>query len=539
MTVTEAPRAVAPAAAAPTPTAPATGVAAVVGSGNPRMVGQLFVGTSLTFLLVSGVVGALVGFERIDLAANDIFGDDLLRAYALHTVTGLFLVVLPLLLGLATAIVPLQVGAATIAFPRASQAAYWTYLASGGLLVGSFAVDGGPFGTDAAGVELFLLALGGVLAALTVAAVSVATTVLTMRAPGMTLRNTPLFSWSALVAAVVWSLTLPVLAALMLLAWVDLRQGQQFLGGPAGIYDRIAWAFWQPTVYAFAIPALGIVGDIVPTFARRRIFKHDAAIVCIALFGALAFGAWAQLGFEMDGSLTTPFLFEGPWVAVSFLAIVPVLAILGLLANTLRLGAPKAGAPLVVGMAGLLLVLLGVAAGGATAIDALDLDGTTWMTGQANLVLIGALTAGLAGVAFWAPKVFGKLLPDPLVGLAGVALFLGALVYAVPDAIAGAVGQARLVAGGGVAEPDIDTVEVLNLVSAIGGVIVVLGVVAFVLALARPRGAATVADDPWEGHTLEWATTSPPPPGNFAELPEVTSEAPVYDARFASTEAAQ
>jgi heme/copper-type cytochrome/quinol oxidase subunit 1 len=238
--------------------------------------------------------------------------------------------------------------------------------------------------------------------------------------------------------------------------------------------------------------------------------------------------------------VTAPFLFSGPWVAVSFLAIVPLLGFLGLVANTLRLGAPKAGAPLVVGLVGLLLVVAGVAAGGATAIDALDLDGTTWMTGQANLVLIGALTAGLAGVAFWAPKVFGKVLPDPLVGLAGLALFVGALAYAVPDAIAGALGQARLVAGGGVAEADVDTVEVLNLVSAIGGVVVVLGVVAFVLALAKPRGSATVADDPWEGHTLEWATTSPPPPGNFAELPEVTSEAPVYDARHAaSTEAAQ
>jgi heme/copper-type cytochrome/quinol oxidase subunit 1 len=503
------------------------------------MVGQLFVGTSLTFLLVSGVVGALVGFERIDLAGNDVFGDDLLRAYSLHTIVGLFLVVLPLLLGLATAIVPLQVGAATIAFPRATQAAYWTYVASGGLLVASFAVDGGPFGTDAAGVELFLLAFGGVLAALAVASVSVATTVLTLRAPGMALRRTPLFTWSALVATVVWTLTLPVLGALTVLAWVDIRQGQQFLGGPSGIYNRIAWVFWQPALYAFAIPALGIVADIVPTFARRRLFKHDAALAVIGLFGALSFGAWAQLGFTMDGGVTAPFLFEGPWIAVSFLAIVPLLALFGLLANTLRLGAPKAGAPLVVGLAGLVLILLGVAAGGATAIDALDLDGTTWMTAQANLVLIGTLTAGFAGVAFWAPKVFGKLLPDPLVGLAGVALFVGALAYAVPDAIAGTIGQARLVAGGGVAEADVDTVEVLNLVSAIGAVIVILGVVAFVLALAKPRGAATVADDPWDGHTLEWATTSPPPPGNFAELPEVTSEAPVYDARHASTEAAQ
>ena len=95
--------------------------------------------------------------------------------------------------------------------------------------------------------------------------VRVAATVLAVRAPGLTLKRTPLFSWSMLVAAVVWSLTLPVLAALMVLAWVDLRQGQRFLGGPGGIYDRIAWVFWQPTLYAFAIPALGISGlRVVP-----------------------------------------------------------------------------------------------------------------------------------------------------------------------------------------------------------------------------------------------------------------------------------
>src|SRR5918993_1118770 len=352
MTVTEAPRAASPAVVEPTPQAPTTGVAAVVGSGNPRMVGQLFVGTSLVFLLVAGVVGVLVGFERVDTASNDLFGDDVFRAYALHTVTGLFLVVLPLLLGLATAIVPLQVGASTIAFPRASAAAYWTYVASGALVVASFAVDGGPFGTDVAGI-------------------SVGATVLALRAPGLTLRRAPLFSWSMLVAAVIWSLTLPVLAALMLLSWVDLRHGARFLGGEGGIYDRIAWVFWQPTLYAFAIPALGIVGDIVPTFARRRHVRHGAALFLIGLFGALTFGAWAQLGFSLDGSATpADFLFEPPWVVVSFAAVVPVLGLLGLWTTTSRRGSPRVGAPLLVGFLGALLVLAGVAAGAATSLDA-------------------------------------------------------------------------------------------------------------------------------------------------------------------------
>ncbi|HLM64272.1 MAG TPA: cbb3-type cytochrome c oxidase subunit I [Acidimicrobiales bacterium] len=537
MTVTEAPRAVAPATADPTPAARPSGVAAVVGSGNPRTIGQLFIGTSLIFLLVSGVVGVLVGLERIDTSSADVFGDDLGRAYTLHTITGLFLVVLPLLLGLATAIVPLQVGAATTAFPRVSAAAYWTYLISGALMVASFAFDGGPFGSDAEGVDLFVVSLAAVLVAHTVAAISVVTTVITLRAPGLTLRRTPLFAWSSLVAGVVWVLTLPVLAAMLVLAYVDLRHGGQLVGRSDRLYDHIAWVFWQPTVYAFAVPALGIVGDIVPTFGRRRLFKHNAALLLIGLFGALAFGAWAQLGVTNDGGVDTPWLFGGPWVTTGVVAALPVLGLVGLLATTLRKGAPRLGAPLLLGLAGAVLVLAGVAAGVATVIKPLDLDGTTWMTGQANLVLLGAIAAGFAGVAFWSPKLAGKLLPEPLLGLSALLLLGGTLIYAVPDLVTGVMGQLRLVAGGAEGVDDIDTVEALNLVSLIGGVIVVLGILAFLLAMAKPRGAGQVADDPWEGHTLEWATASPPAVGNFGTLPEIASEAPVYDARHASSTA--
>lgn len=539
MTVTEASRSVAPVAAETTPQAPASGVAAVVGSGDPRTIGRLFVSTSLAFLLGAGVIGVMVGFERVDTATSSIFGDDVERAFSFTGIGGLFLVLLPLLLGLASAVVPLQVGASTLAFPRLSAAAYWTYAASGTLLAAAYLFDGGPFGTDAAGVELFLLAFIAVLVALSLGWVSVVATVLAVRAPGMTLRRVPLFSWSALVAGVVWALALPTLAALLLLSWVDLRHGQQFMGGSDGIYDRVAWVFWQPTLYGFAVPALGIVSDIVPTFARRRAFKHSAGAVLLGLLAAVGFGAWAQLPVSLEGERDIPWLFEGPWMVVSALAIVAVLGLFGLWANTLRLGSPRFAAPLVVGLSGGLLMLLGVAAGGATIVEGAELDGTTWMTAQADLVLLGSLTAGVAGIAYWAPKLYGKLLPEPLVGLGGLLLLLGTLAYAVPDAISGIIGQSRLLAGGDIPGADVDTVETLNLVSSIGAVVVVVGVVAVVLALAKPRGSAGVADDPWDGNTLEWATTSPPPVGNFAGLPPISSEAPVYDARYASTEGAQ
>lgn len=542
MTVTEAPPDVVEAAAAPAPSAPPAGLAALVGSGDPRTTGKLFAGTSLLLFLVAAGAGLATGFDRID-TSDAYLGDVANQVYTLHTVAGLFMVVLPLLIGLATAVVPLQVGAATVAFPRASAAAYWTYLTASGLVLAAFALDGGPFGADFEAVALFVAGFTALIVALAVATISVVTTVIALRAPGMTLRRTPLFSWSMLVAGSVWLLTLPVLAATMLLAYVDLRYGQQFLGGADGLYDRIAWVFWQPTVYAFAVPALGIIGDVVPVFAQRRHHRHRVAMFLVGLFGALAFGAWAQLGVSVDGSAAPrPWLHDGPWIAASVLAVVPVLGLLGLWTTTLGRGRPRLGGPLLLALPAGLLVLVGVAAGIGTSLDEADLAGTTWMTGQANAVLLGTLLAGLAGLVFWAPKIYGKLVPEGAAGLAAVLVVLGALAYTVPDALSGLLDQSRFVVaepGGAdsVAAADVGSVEVLNLISAIGGVVVVAGVLVFLSGLVAPRRGPAPGDDPWSGHTLEWATSSPPPVGNFAELPEITSEAPLYDARHAAAAA--
>lgn len=539
MTVTEAPRdAALEAAAAPSPSAPPTGLAAVVGSGDPRTIGKLFVGTSLLFLIASAVVGSLVGIEQYDTAGTEIFGaDTTLRMFTLQATGLLFLGVLPLLVGLATAIVPLQVGAATVAFPRASAAAYWVWLVSSGLVLASYAIDGGPFGTEPEAVSLYIAGLMAVLVALAVATVSVVTTVATLRAPGMSLRRTPLFSWSMLVGGSVWLLTLPVLAGVLLVTYLDLRYGEQFLGGSGGVWNRVAWTLWQPTLYVVAVPALGIIADIVPVFARRRHQRHRSAMFLIGLAAALGFGAWAQLGATIDGSESPAvWINELPWQAVGFLAVVPVLGLLGLWAGTLGRGKVRLGTPLILALMGGSLVFAGVAAGAATVIGDLDLSGTTWMTGQTTLVLLGTLVVALGGVAFWAPKLYGKLLPDALGRLGGTLVFLGALVAGVAQAVAGTLSQSRLVTGGAttVDSGDLDTVETLNLVSGIGLGVAALGLVVAALAMAKRRSGDGPGDDPWDGHTLEWATSSPPAVGHFATLPAITSEAPVYDARHAA-----
>jgi len=540
MTVTEAPRDVLDAAAVDTEPVSPTGLAALVGSGDPRSIGKLYVGTSLLFLLVAGVTGVLVGFEQVDIDQPDniLASDVLAQVVTLHSISALFLVVLPLLLGLALAVVPLQVGASTVAFPRAAAASYWGFLVGAGLMLAGYVANGGPYGGEVEGVGLFVAAFVLLLVALSTAAVCVATTVIALRAPGLSLRNTPLFSWSMLVAGTIWLLTLPVLAGVMVLAYVDLEYGTaEFLGGPGGLYNRIVWVFWQPAVYAFAIPALGIIADIVPVFAQRRLKRHGGAMFLIGAFGVLSFGAWAQVGLSaFDSPDTRPWLFELPWIAVSVAIVLPVLGLLGLWSSTLAAGKVRMASPLLFSLGAGAMLLVGVAAGIATSIEDLDLVLTTWQSAQTYLVLLAALTAGFGGLAFWAPKLYGNLLPENTARLVATLLPIGAFVLAVPYGIAGFLDQPRLLDATETAIAEIDeggTVETLNRVSFVGGAVVVAAGVLGILAVlgARASRRQGPGDDPWSGHTLEWATSSPPPVGNFATLPEITSEAPLYDAR--------
>lgn len=525
MTVTEtqAPPAAGTSATLLEPPRPATGLAVVLGSGEHRTIGRLWIFTSFAYLLVAGVAGALVGVERIDTdGLGDVLDEGVLgETLSLHGVAGTFLFLLPLFIGLATHVVPAQVGAATVAFPRAAAAAYWTYLGAGAVVIASFVADGGPFGDDGQAVELFVASFIGVLLALVLGTICVVTTAISLRTAGMGLHRTPLFTWSSLVTGALVMLQLPVLAGLMLLVYVDHRYGPTFLGGSDGVLDRIAWAWSQPSVYLFAIPVLGIVGDIVPVSARTRLSKHRIAQGCIGAFGALAFGAWAMPGFGADAGAPLHHVGDVPFYAFSILILFPVLAFAGLLGDTLRRGSLGLTSPLLWGIAGLLMLLTGIVNGILVAIEPLDLVETTAQSAQIHYVLVASLLGLFAGLAHWAPRVLGTpLLEIASKGLAALGL-LGTVLLCLPDLISGFLEQRWRLRG---VEDDVDAVEALNLASVAGGALLVLVGLAFVgLVLKAAAGRDHDDQDPWQGHTLEWAT-----PGT---LPAITSEAPVYDAR--------
>jgi len=538
-----------------------------IGSGDHKVIGRMWIVASLVCGLVILAVGALVGFERIDALSIDVFPglEGLGQAWTLYRLGLVFMVVVPLIIGLATAIIPLQVGSRAIAFPRAANAAFWTWLISAGIFAVSHAIDGGFVrggGQDA--VELSLMSLGFMAVSIMLATVCIMTTIITQRTEGMTLDMVPMFSWSMLVAGAVWLFSLPVLVANIVIIWVDLQGdvARYFANGLTdGIWNQLSWVTDQPQIFAFVLPLLGIAADIMPTGFREQPRLAGVVQGAIGLFGVLSFGAYAQSFFSGD-SLTSPI-----YVLAALGLLLPVLAILGSWADMGRRSgeAPSVGIHGLIAIDAILLILLG----GAIAfvrvlapligflrempflnegtindiIDPLEsLQGTSIAGAVFNVVLVAGLLGALAGLHFWAPKLFGRKLIGPVGLLAALSLMGGAAVTAIPDVISGFLDQSDFFplpdAVEGAAISIGDGVETLNLVSFIGRLGLVAGVGLMLLnalgssLLKKPEPSEyddEDIDNPWGGHTLEWATSSPPLVENFAAPITVGSDRPLLD----------
>ncbi len=527
MTVTEAP-----------PTAPVTATTPVesawlydiVTSTDHKVVGRLFMGFASLFLVVAAVVGAVVGIEGMDIDDLDLFEtvDSVTQAATLSQFSLAFLVVVPFFLGLGLAIAPLQVGSPAGAFPRAAAASFWGWLIGAGLVIGSWAGDGGlggsVEGTNSDAVALSLAGLILVSIALGLGSICLATTVLALRAPGMSLHRVPLLSWTGLVSSVLLVFSLPILVADLLLAYVDLRGRPPIAYGiESSIYGEVSWAVSAPQVFLYALPVLGVIGDIIPALTRTRPKMYPVLLGAAAFFGVLGFGAFARVAFEAPGAQDSTH--ELLYLAMGLAVILPVVASLGGWLDSLRVGgrALRPSAPLIGTIGALLLILLAAASSTVRAFEPFELVGTAADAGVAQAALWASVAGAIAALAFWGPKLTGRQLPVPAAGLVVLLLLLGTLLVTAAPIAAGFVKDT---------EEYGDLLDTLRVLSGIGSVVLALAaLLAFMtfLLVTFGRGEAS-GSDPWGGHTLEWATSSPPPLGNFvAPVATVRSERPLLD----------
>ena len=310
-----------------------------VTTSDHKTIGKLLVGGSLLGLLAVATVAVILGIERVDGDGTLLDVDDLSQLFAAYRVGLVEAVVLPLLLGIGVLVVPLQLGARALAFPRVAAAGLWAWLGGTVLLVIALANNGGPLGGDSKMVELYLGGNVLVLVGLTAVAATIATSVLTTRAPGMRLHRAPLFSWAALVGSLALVLVLPVAVGSNIVQFVDYRYGGAAFGGSSGIWPWTSYLYTGPVLGVAAVFAAGFVADVVAVTFRRR-FPHRAiALIGIGLIGTAAFAGIGQqdvitlpgTGIEVRlENFATKLGFLAVWAVFTLLPVLGVVIVMGL-----------------------------------------------------------------------------------------------------------------------------------------------------------------------------------------------------------------
>jgi len=507
------------------------GVGAWATTTDHKRIGRLFIGCALLIAIAAAALGAVIGVERISATGYSLLDQDsVTQIFSLYRVGLSFGVMLPLLLGIAIAVVPLQVGAKTIAFARAAMFGFWMWLAGVGLALGSTIANGGPGGGNAKMVDLFLLGMGIAVIGALAAAISVVTTVLTSRAPGMTLLRVPMSSWSALTGGVALVLTLPVLFGTLVYLYVDHRYARIAFGGNKGVSDWMGWSLTQPQTYVYVAMGVGVLAEIAAVVSGKRQVLRPVLLTGIAIVSIASLGGATQVQHAVTWTNTSasdkvkeliPFLiFNG-------LPLLGVLVVLGVSLLGIAKGKPRLVPAMAPALLGLGMVLTGMVGHLVSLFGPAQLSGTVFEEGEFIYVSYGALLIGLAAVSYWGPKLWGRVLPSSAVlGISGLA-FLGTVLAALPMYIAGFANQPAGVANDfSYSGPQ----ELWNTASAAGHALVAVSVLLFVLTALRAFTAGEVAgDDPWDAQSLEWSVSSPAPSNNFVSTPSVASAEPLLD----------
>jgi cytochrome c oxidase subunit 1 len=515
-----------------------------------KRLGRMYIVAALGFLLVGTGVAVAMEIQRAGRHAG-VVGDNYARLFSLHSTVTVLLFLAPIWVGLATYLVPLQIGARRLAFPRLAAMAFWTYVAGGLLLLASYTfgtpTGGGialsqplvaPAGGASRVTDLWAASLIVITLAAVLAAVTLLTTIVKLRPEGMTLGRVPVYSWSVLATSTATILSAPAFMVGMLLVYLDQHFGGHLFAPTQGnatiVWQHLVWLYGRPDVYLLFLPALGVISDIVATHARRPLFMAPVVKAAIFGFAVLSFGILAA-----NSTAGQAVLLPTPTLLSAFLVVPAGLCALMWLA-TIRPDELRLHVSLLY-VAGFVLLC---ALGGGNAVGAAvkGLHGNSaWSTGQLHAVVFGAPTlAAFAAIYHWAPKIWGRVL-HPLLGAVQFLLLFGG--FAVSAAGSWALGYDG-------APWHIDDLTgpgsksgwlALSRLEGIGGGLIALGVLVFALNLAvsllGSRGAPAepgALDDPYEGSTLEWATSSPPPEDNFTYLPEITSDAPLADRRAAA-----
>jgi cytochrome c oxidase subunit 1 len=394
----------------------------------------------------------------------------------------------------------------------------------------SYAPLSGATYSPGAGPDLWIVAVIVTSTATVLAAVNIVTTTFMLRAPGMTMFRMPIFTWNMLVTSVMVLLAFPVLTAAMAMLFADRHLGahvfDQTRGGEPVLWQHLFWFFGHPEVYIAALPYFGVVSEILPVFSRRPMFGYKGMILATLAIGGLSTGVWAHHMFA-TGVVLLPF-----FSALSLLIAVPTGIKFFNWIGTIWGGALRFSTAMLFAIGFLVVFLLGGITGVLQAMAPIDFNVTDTYFVVAHMHYVLFASAGFAGfgaIYYWFPKFTGRIMNERLGRWHFWLLFIGFNATFLFQHQLGLEGMPRRV----VTYKASDGYGDLNLVSTIGAFIIGISVLIFAWNLLHSlRHAAPAGDDPWDGQTLEWATTSPPPKLNFDSLPPIRSERPFFDQKY-------
>ncbi|MGY1794915.1 cytochrome c oxidase subunit I [Geodermatophilus sp. SYSU D00525] len=510
-----------------------------------KTIGLMYLVTSFAWFIVGGFMAMLIRGELGQPGLQFLSPEQYNQLFTMHGTIMLLFFATPLFFAFGNLIMPLQIGSPDVAFPRLNAFSYWLFLFGSLIAVAGFFTPNGAadFGwyaytplSDAVhspgvGANLWIAGLAVSGLGTILGAVNFTATIACLRAPGMTMFRMPIFTWNTLVTSVLVLFAFPILTAALMALLADRNLGAVVYtdenGGPM-LWQHLFWFFGHPEVYIIALPFFGIITEVIPVFSRKPLFGYKGMVGATLLIGGLSITVWAHHMYA-TGAVLLPF-----FAFLTYLIAVPTGIKFFNWIGTMWRGQLTFETPMLWSVGFLVTFLLGGLTGVLLASPPLDwhVNDSYFVVAHFHYVVFGTVVfAANAGIAFWFPKLCGRMLDERLGKLQFWMTFIGFHGTFLVQHWLGTEGMPRRY----VDYLPTDGFTALNTVSTIFSFVLGASIVPFLynVVMSWRYGRLALRDDPWgHGNSLEWATSSPPPRHNFTEIPRIRSERPAFEAHY-------